>query len=156
MKSIIAAAAVVLGATACSANSATDVTHVVATQNVARDSIQASGPLLLVVTDSLARPGVMFALPSITPQQGSIVVSNTRYGSLCRFAISGYADVRGDAIGLHVAFTERLTSCTAELRAVRYDATISGLSRGKAYDVAVIHEQNGVADTVRKETVVVR
>lgn len=155
MKTIMIAAAAMTVA-ACSAYSATDVTHATAAQNVIRDSIQANGQLLLVVTDSLARPGVMFALPSITAQQRSIVVSNTRYGSLCRLGVSGYADVHGNTIGLHVAFTERLTLCTAEIRSLRYDATVSGLSSGKAYDVAVIHEQNGAADTLRKETVVVR
>ena len=155
MKTLMFAAAAFTVA-ACSANSATDLTHIGAAQNVIRDSIHANGPLLLVVTDSLAQPGVMFALPSITPREGAIVVSNTRYGSLCRFAVSGYADVHGNTIGLHVGFTERLTSCTAEIRSVRYDATISGLARATPYTVSVIHEQNGVADTVRSATVTVR
>jgi hypothetical protein len=155
MKTIIGAV-LLAAAAACSASTAADVGHPTDVQNAAGDSVQVNGPLRLVVKDTLARPGVFYALPSITAETGAIVVSNTRYGSLCRLAVSGRADIQGNTIGLHVTFAERLTMCTSEIRALTYDATVSGLSHGTPYDVAVIHEENGQADTVRTATVVVR
>jgi hypothetical protein len=144
------AAIFTIGVAACSVSSMTGVDS----EFTASDSVVVTGPLRFSLKDFLATPGVLWALPSITPQTGAIVVENTRYGSMCIYAVTASADVSGRRVGLHVRYSQRLTSCTAEIRAIRYQATLS-LPAG-SYDVAVIHEENGSTDTLRKETVTVR
>jgi hypothetical protein len=116
--------------------------------------MRVNGPLRLDLRDFTSPPGIMFALPSVTPGTGNLVVENTRYGSLCRFEVSGRADVKGHTIGVHIGFAERLTVCTAEIRALTYKATLS-VPAG-SYDVAVIHENGNEADTLVKRAVTVR
>lgn len=112
-----------------------------------------NGALRLELVDSPTVPGIMFALPSVTGGDGKIVVENTRYGSLCVFAVDGHADASGNTIGLHITFEERLTTCTPEIRALKYTATIT--QPPGTYDVLVIHEENAAADTLVRRTVAV-
>ena len=153
MKRAFAAAAIAIAAilgAACSVSSMTEVDR----EFTASDSVVVTGPLRFTLRDFIATPGVLWALPSITPQTGSVIIENTRYGSMCIYAVTANADISGRRVGLHVRYSQRLTSCTAEIRALRYQATIS-LPAG-SYDVVVVHEENGSADTLRKETVTVR
>ena len=113
--------------------------------------VTVEGPLRMDVEDFATSGGILWALPSVTGSSAGIGVSNTQYGSLCRFALSGAAQVSGRAVTLRVKFNERLTSCTAEIRALRYNATIS-VGSG-TYDVTVIHDYNNVPDTLAKRTV---
>lgn len=115
--------------------------------------VTVNGPLHLDVADFATRGGVLWALPSIASTGGGIVVESTRYGSLCLFDVSGSAPSQGNKIELHVRFDERLTQCTAEIRALRYTATIS--EAPGTYDVTVIHYTGTSVDTLRRQTVLV-
>ena len=152
---IVVVAALILGSACTSATTATE-SESSSSRSVFWDVVETKGPFRLAVRDSAARMGVLFGTPTIQSLPGAITVENTRYGSLCVYDVTGHADVQGRKIGVHVAFTERLTSCAAETRALSYQATLSELTSGASYDVAVIHEQNGRADTVRKAVVAVR
>src|SRR4051812_22484127 len=88
-------------------------------------SNKVSGPFQLEVKDFATQGGIFWALPSVTPGANSIVVENTRYGSLCQFDVAGSAQTDGNKIALRITFNERLTSCTADIRALRYTATLS-------------------------------
>src|SRR3954452_21569759 len=96
-----------------------------------------SGPLRFEVSDVISQPGVLWVQPGVAAENGAIVARHTRYGSLCRYAVTARADVQGNRVGFHVAFSERLTACTAEVRALSYVATL-GTAPG-TYDVFVIH-----------------
>ncbi len=153
--SVVIVAAVILGSGCTSATTATE-SDFSSTRSVVREVVETKGPFRLAVRDSAARMGVLFGTPTIESLPGAIAVENTRYGSLCIYDVTGHADVQGRKIGVYIAFSERLTSCAAETRALSYQATLSELTSGASYDVAVIHEQNGRADTVRKAVVAVR
>ena len=114
---------------------------------------QVAGPLRLQVRDFATQMGILWALPSIAPSPGQVVVESTRYGGLCEWALSGNAIVQGSKIDLHVGYSQRFTNCVAQVRAVQYTATIT-VPAG-TYDVTVIHHESSEADTVRKQTVVV-
>jgi hypothetical protein len=141
---------------ACSASSTAlatpDATN--GDQNVVQDSVQVNGPLRLAVSDFSTQGGIQWTLPSILPGPGSLLIENTRYGSLCRFAVTGNAEVHSSSIALHVKFGERLTICTADIRALRYTAMIT--APAGTYNVSVIHEFGAQADTLVRRTVVVR
>src|SRR4051812_18006978 len=107
----LACLAALLIATGCSGVTTTSGDQSVVTE---------SGGLRFEASDFLAQPGMLFAKPSVTAEGGTIVARSTRYGSLCRFAVTGHADVQANRIGLHVGFSERLTICTAEIRALSY------------------------------------
>src|SRR5581483_2450141 len=96
---------------------ATSVPEVVATTT--------NGALRFGVTDFATVPGIMWTLPQATVTDSSVVVRETRYGSLCQFDVAGSASVRPNAVDLHVRFGERLTSCVAQVRALRYQAEIT-------------------------------
>jgi hypothetical protein len=120
------------------------------------DSVQVNGALRLEVHDM---PAMQATAPfetdaKVTGAVGAITVTKSQLGSLCRFAVEGNADVRGGKIGVHLTFVERLTSCTAEVRVLQYDATVSAAPG--TYDVAVMHELNGKVDTIARQTVSVR
>jgi hypothetical protein len=121
--------------------------------NGAQDTLKVNGPLRLALRDFSTPGGILWALPSVTPQAGAIVVENTRYGSLCRNAVTGRADIQARTVALHVTFSERTTICTGEIRALRYTATIA--TAPGTYDVAVIHEENNRVDTLARRSVVV-
>lgn len=134
---------------ACSDTSATVLTD----RDQSDRLVTTTGPLRLTVTDFPTMAGVMWALPSVETSPSGVTVQSTRYGSLCELAVSGDASVRPGAVDLHIRFEERLTSCVADVRALKYEAQISGLSG--PYDLTVIHDENNHADTVvhRKITV---
>jgi hypothetical protein len=115
--------------------------------------VTATGPLRLEADDYATSAGILFALPQVTTASGTIGVSSTRYGSLCRFALAGDAQVSGRTVVLRVRFNERLTLCTGEIRALRYNATIT-VSPG-TYDVSVIHQENNEQNTLVVRTVTV-
>jgi len=116
--------------------------------------VTTSGPLRLTVTDFPTMGGVMWALPSVDVAPTGLMVQSTRYGSLCALAVSGDAAVRPGAVDLHIRFEERLTSCVPDIRALKYEAQISGLSG--PYELTVIHDENNRADTVVRRKVTVR
>jgi hypothetical protein len=113
-----------------------------------------NGALRLELTDYPTNAGIMFALPSVTGGDGQIVVENTRYGSLCLFAVDGRAETIDHTIALHISFEQRLSVCTQEIRALKYSARIT--EPAGVYDELVIHEENAAADTLVRRTVTVR
>jgi hypothetical protein len=127
-----------------------------ATLNQSVDSVQTNGPLRLEMHDAPLTPSnsAFDTIPKFADASGAVTIARAQIGSLCRHALTGTADTQGDKIGVHIVFTERLTTCTAEVRVLRYDATVSA-SPG-TYRVALIHERNGIADTVARQSVIVR
>lgn len=121
---------------------------------VSNDAISTTdGPLKLTVSDTTFRPGVMFTAGSIAGGQGTVTVMSTRYGSLCSTSITAHADVASGTITLRVKFAERLTVCTAEIRAITYRAEVGSLAAG-TYDVNVIHTNaDGTTSTVLAQRV---
>ena len=115
--------------------------------------VTVSGPLRLDVEDFITSGGVLWALPNVSATSGTINVTSTQYGSLCRTAVDGSAQINGRSVALRIKFVERLTSCTAEIRALRYHASIT--APAGAYDVTVIHEYNGKPDTLAVRSVTV-
>jgi hypothetical protein len=111
------------------------------------------GALKLELSDFAANPGVLWALPSIATDTGAVVVEQTNYGSLCRDDVTGAASVRPGHIELRMNFVESLRLCTAEVRALRYEATISAPSG--MYAVVVLRASNNQVDTLRTASVVV-
>jgi hypothetical protein len=111
--------------------------------------------LALNVTDALGSPGLISALPSVTGEAGLIRVQHTRYGSLCRYAVTGEAQVEGSRVAVHITFAEKLSICTEELRALTYIGTLP--SAAGSYDVLVIHhEPDTRTDTLVRKTVNVK
>ena len=113
-----------------------------------------NGPLRLTVTDTLGVGGVLFAKPVATAAPAKLTVTNTRYGSLCRYDVLGQADISASAITLRITFSERLTLCTEEIRTLTYRADISSLSPNE-YDLRVIHIESGKQDTLLVQRVTV-
>ena len=140
-------------AAACSGTLAPSATPNDAGANAVHTDTRINGALRLELVDSPTVPGIMFALPSVTGSDGKIVVENTRYGSLCVFAVDGHADASGNTVALHISFEQRLTTCTPEIRSLKYTATIT--RPPGTYDVLVIHEENAGADTLVRRTVAV-
>ena len=112
-----------------------------------------NGALRLDLSDFPAQPGVMWALPSVAAAPGAIVVGATQYGSLCIFEVTGEAQVQGSAVEIRLHFSERLTVCTADVRALRYTATLS-VPPG-TYDVTVVHDYGDRGGPLRHATVTV-
>jgi hypothetical protein len=106
-----------------------------------------NGPLTLTVSDFSANAGVLWIAPTAEGAKGTVTARAIRYGSFCTFAVSGRAEVAGSRIALHVDYMPRLTLCTAEVRALRYDATIGGLAPGR-YDVHILHSEGTSAGEV--------
>jgi len=109
------------------------------------------GALELTVTDFTTPGGILWARPTPVLSKGNISIQSTRYGSLCLFDVGAHADVGNGTITMHVTFNERLTVCTAEIRALRYDAELS-VPAGP-YELTVIHDEGTARDTVIKQTV---
>lgn len=139
--------ALLLIAGACSASNVAPLDDAVNKQTLN------DGPLRFTVTDFTSPGGIFWARPTAVVSKGDISIHSTRYGSLCAYDVSAHADVTNRAITMHVAFGERLALCTAEIRALRYDADLS-VSAG-SYDLMVIHDQGTARDTVIKQTVTV-
>ena len=139
----------VLLTSACSSTTTLEVT------DTSNRTVFTDGPLRVTATDTISMMGALFARPSATGGPGQINVRSTRYGSLCQYAVSGRADVTSSSITLHVTFSERLTSCIAQVRSLTYDAELTGLP-AKTYDLTVVHEESGRKDTVLVSPVAVR
>ncbi|MEO8622983.1 MAG: hypothetical protein ABI625_18055, partial [bacterium] len=116
--------------------------------------VTTDGPVRLTVTDALSQAGVLWARPTATASQSTVSVTNTRYGSTCLFSLTGHADVGTSTITLVIGYSQRLTSCTKELRSLTYRADISGLAKAP-YDLVVIHDESGKKDTVLTQHLVV-
>ena len=110
------------------------------------------GLLTFTVSDTLGIPGISFAKPAISVDASKIVVTNTRYGSLCLYDVTGHADITANTVTLHVTYAQRLTVCTAELRFLRYRAEIGPLP-AKSYTVNVVHEENGHSEMLVTQAV---
>lgn len=142
-------------AVAACAGSSTGPVAAVGDRNSTIDTVEVKGPLRLEAHDMLASVATTpFPAASITVSPGAIVVNNSQFGSLCQYAVSGDADVRGGRVGLRVVLTPRLTMCTADLRVLQYTMTLT-IAPG-TYDVAFVRELNGAADTLATRSVTVR
>lgn len=124
-------------------------------RNATIDTVQVNGALRLEVQDMPAfRATSPFDSPAtITAGAGSVLLAKSQIGSLCQFAVSGSADVNGTKLGVHIAFAERFTVCTADVRVLQYNATVT--APPGTYDVALIHERNGSVDTIARQSVTV-
>jgi hypothetical protein len=105
------------------------------------------GRLTLTVSDFSTNGGVLWIAPTAEGARGAVTARAIRYGSLCASAVTGHAEVAGNRVTLHVDYLPRLTICTAELRALQYDAVISGLAPGR-YEVHLLHSEGKGADEV--------
>jgi hypothetical protein len=123
------------------------------TEGARSDSlITTEGQLRLAVADAPAQPGMMFITGTIVGGHGNVVVSSTRYGSVCATNIAAHAEVATSKITLVVTYSERTAICTADIRAITYRAEIDSLAPG-SYDVTVIHATAGTGETVLTERV---
>ena len=117
--------------------------------------VTVSGPLTLTVSDFATNAGVLWVLPGAQGSAGAVTATAIRYGSLCAIAVTGRADIVASRVSLHITYAARTGAvCTAEIRAIRYDAVISGLAPGR-YEVHLLHstgDANGEAE-VRVQTV---
>jgi len=120
------------------------------------DSVQTNGSLRLETHDAPLTPSnsAYDTIPKFAGATGAITIARSQVGSLCLNAVTGSADRQGDRIGVHIVFTERLTSCTGEVRVLQYNATVT--APAGTYNVALIHERNGVVDTIARKSVTVR
>ncbi len=114
--------------------------------------VTTDGALRLTVTDAVSSPGILFALPYIAKEGSTIVVTNSRYGSLCHYDVIGKAEVSGTDVVVRVTYSPRLTLCTGEIRKLSYRAEVSGLAP-KTYTVRVVHSENNVSDTLVTQAV---
>lgn len=111
------------------------------------------GALTFTASDFTAPGGILWVRPTPVVSKGNIAIQSTRYGSLCQYDVAPHVDVGNGAITMHVSFSQRLTVCTAEIRALRYDAEL-GVPAG-SYALTVIHDEGTARDTVIKQTVAV-
>ena len=117
--------------------------------------VSVDGPLTFTVSDAPALPGVLWIAPTAEGTRGAVTAYAIRYGSLCALAVSARAEVVGSQITLHVAFAPRQgVTCTQEIRALQYNARITGLPAGR-FVVHILHSENGGAteSEVRVQTV---
>lgn len=145
-------AAVALGACSSGSTAPAGVALTVASDSLG-DRIQTNGPLSLYAMDFPAVNGSVYPPAIVAAETGGVVVSRTQAGSLCQFELTGSATVAPGKLTVDVTFLERLTSCTAELRSLRYTAAVTAPSG--TYDVIVVHHRNNQADTVAHQSVVV-
>jgi hypothetical protein len=141
--------AVLLAVGACSAATVASVDD--ASNNNTRSV--SDGALRFTTTDYPTQAGFLFARPTPVVSPASIALQSTRYGSLCRFEVTPKLTVTDGSIVMHVNFAERATVCTAEIRALRYEAQI-GVPKG-SYDLTVVHDEGAQSDTVVHQQVVV-
>jgi hypothetical protein len=116
------------------------------TAPITAPTVAVVGPLTLTVSDFPAMGGVLWIAPTASGARGAVTATAIRYGSLCAIAVSGRADIVGNRVTLHVAYAAREgVICTKEVRALRYDAVIGGLTPGR-YDVHLLHSEDGGAE----------
>lgn len=106
-----------------------------------------NGPLTLTVSDFPANAGVLWIAPSAAGTKGAVTARAIRYGSRCAFEVTGRAEVAGNRVALHIDYAPRLTLCTADIRALQYDAVIGGLAPGR-YEVHILHSEGTSAGEV--------
>jgi hypothetical protein len=111
------------------------------------------GALTLSLHDFATRGGIFWALPNAQTGPGTITVESTRYGSLCRYAVDGSATTSAKSVTIDITFTPRTAACTTDIRALTYKATLA-IAPG-AYDLAVVHHENGGSDTLVRRAVTV-
>lgn len=105
------------------------------------------GPLTLTVSDFEAMAGVLWIAPTASGARGAVTATAIRYGSLCSTAVTGRAEIAGSRVTLHVAYAVREGAiCTKDIRGLRYDAVIAGLTPGR-YEVHLLHSDNGGAES---------
>lgn len=117
--------------------------------------VSVAGPLTFTVSDAPALPGVLWIAPTAEGARGAVNAYAIRYGSLCSTAVSARADVVGAQVYLHVAFAPRQGAiCSQEIRALQYNARITGLAAGRV-SVHILHSEDGGAteSEVRVQTV---
>lgn len=121
----------------------------------AHERVSTVGPLTLRVTDTASIGGVFWALPFVTAETATVLVQNTRYGSLCGLDVSGNAAIGATdgAVTLRVVYRERLATCPPEIRALTYKARV--VVPAGEHQLTVIHDQNGRVDTLVRRRVVV-
>ena len=124
------------------------------TPEIASDEVVTTdGQLRFLVGDNPAQGGMMFIAGTVVGEQGRVVVTSTRYGSVCATNVTAHADVATGKITLAVKYSARLAICTAELRAITYRAEISALPAG-TYDVDVVNTNaDGTTNTVLTQRV---
>ena len=117
--------------------------------------VTVNGPLTLTVSDFATNPGILWVQPGAQGSAGAVTATAIRYGSLCAIAVTGRADIVATRVALHITYSTRPGAvCTAEIRAIRYDAVVRGLAPGR-YEVHLLHstgDANGEAE-VRMQTV---
>ena len=101
-------------------------------------SVSGAQQLSFTVTDAPAQPGILFIAGNATGGRGSVTFTRTQYGSLCASELTAHADVSGEKLTLFVDIAERLTACTADIRALTYRAELTGLPPGN-YTISVVH-----------------
>ena len=119
------------------------------------EKVVENGALRLELTDAPSPGGVLFARPTSDAGTGTVVVTNTRYGSLCLYDVNGDATVSGSSIVLRIRFAQRLAICTADIRKLSYRATLRTIPKG-TYDLRVLHNENNASDDVLSERIVIR
>lgn len=113
------------------------------------------GALRLDLSDSPSRIGILFTRPIAEASTGAVTVTSTRYGSLCRYAVTGSSVVDNRSIVVHVRFAETTALCTADIRALTYRATVGGLAAG-TYSMRVLHDESSASEEVLSQSIVVR
>lgn len=102
-------------------------------------AVTVTGPLTLTVSDFATNAGVLWAFPSSQGSAGAVTTTAIRYGSICAMAVTGRAEIVATRVSLHIVYAPRAGAvCTAEIRAIQYDAVIGGLSPGR-YEVHLFH-----------------
>jgi hypothetical protein len=116
------------------------------TSPTSNPTVAVVGPLTLTVSDFPAMGGVLWIAPTATGARGAVTATAIRYGSLCATAVSGRSETAANRVTLHVAYATRDGAiCTKDIRALRYDAVIAGLTPGR-YEVHLLHSQDGAAE----------
>ena len=139
----------IAGLVACSASSA----EIPDCSADTHDAVETSGPLSLVARDAPTVGGIDFTSAFVTAAPGALIVQRTQYGSLCQLAVRGTANIQGTKIDLHVSFDQRTGICCQDFRALSYSARVS--TTPGTYDVTVIEDEGGRADTVAQRQVTV-
>ena len=103
-----------------------------------KDRTPSQPQLSFTVTDDPAPPGIMFTAGKIVGGSGTVTIESTRYGSVCADDVTAIDDIAAGKITLKVTYRARAEAiCPAVIRAITYNAHITGLSAGD-YAVTVI------------------
>ena len=119
------------------------------------EKVVENGTLRLDLTDAPSPAGILFVRPTSEAGTGNVVVTSTRYGSLCLYDVSGDVTISGSSIVMRIRFAQRLAICTADIRKLTYRATLRSIPKG-TYDLRVLHAENNASDETLSERVVIR